>query len=143
MKIHVLIHHGAYVSCIFDASLRWICRRQQTYISNHWVCVQTVERTEAVSAAAGATSAFGPLPWSRSVSGEGAEALLYMPFVDYQIRHIKEQGGAREVPVEPHLAYRRSSHHTAHIGASHSPVAPCTRRAAASAQERMSFGCGG
>lgn len=41
---------------------------------------------------------------------------MYMPFVDYQIRHIKEQGGAREVPVEPHLAYRRSSHHTAHIG---------------------------
>lgn len=68
-------------------------------------------------------SFFETLPWSRSITGEGKEALLYMPFVEEQLKHLEALEGERvkPLPVPPTVAYQRSERKAAHMG---TPV-PC------------------
>lgn len=64
-------------------------------------------------------SFFESLPWSRSITGEGKESLLYMPFVEEQLRHLRElegEDGVRPLPTPPEVAYTRSERKAAHMG---------------------------
>lgn len=65
-------------------------------------------------------SFFATLPWSRSITGEGKEALLYMPFVEEQLKHLREMegGDVRVLPTPPTVAYQRSERKAAHMGKS-------------------------
>ena len=63
-------------------------------------------------------SLFQTLPWSRSITGEAKDALLYMPFVEEQLRHLQQLEGeaVRPLPVPPTVAYQRSERKAAHMG---------------------------
>jgi hypothetical protein len=65
-------------------------------------------------------SFFQTLPWSRSITGEAKDALLYMPFVEEQLRHLQQLEGenVRPLPVPPTVAYTRSERKAAHMGTS-------------------------
>jgi hypothetical protein len=66
-------------------------------------------------------SYFESLPWARSITGEGKESLMYMPFVEEQLRHLEQLEGerVRPLPVPPTVAYQRSERKAAHMGALH------------------------
>ena len=72
-------------------------------------------------------SMFTSLPWTQSITGEGAETLLYMPFVEAQMRHLEVHGGfVRELPVPESVAYTRATKKAAHMGTSSLPTPPPT-----------------
>jgi hypothetical protein len=76
-------------------------------------CVQTEERTES---RVSRSVRHEELPWGRSITGEGSETLLYMPFVKWQLEHLQSLGPLRVVPTPSHLAYRCSGIKPARIG---------------------------
>lgn len=62
-------------------------------------------------------SFFQSLPWSRSINGDGAETLLYMPFLEAQMRHLEVHGGfVRELPVPESVSYTRAAKKASHMG---------------------------
>lgn len=70
---------------------------------------------------AAAAASFGSLPWSGSVTGEGKEQLLYMPFLEWQLRHLHKTGSkVTEVPLASEIRYKCSETKPAHVGESDS-----------------------
>ena len=62
-------------------------------------------------------SSFQSLPWSRSINGDGPETLLYMPFLEAQMRHLEAHGGfVRELPIPESVSYTRAAKKASHMG---------------------------
>lgn len=77
---------------------------------------------------AAAAASFGSLPWSGSVTGEGKEQLLYMPFLEWQLRHLHKTGSkVTEVPLSSEIRYKCSETKPAHVGESGSQAAGSQR----------------
>lgn len=64
-------------------------------------------------------SFFQSLPWSRSINGDGPETLLYMPFLEAQMRHLEAHGGfVRDLPIPESVSYTRAAKKASHMGKS-------------------------
>lgn len=72
-----------------------------------------------------ANPSFASLPWSQSVTGEDKDSLLYMPFLEWQQRHLHSLGNVKAVPLSPSVKYKRSDNKPAHVGESTYQTSKC------------------